>query len=510
MNNISGFSVFGKIDLKKLYEKWKDETDPAPYDEPLCGWDLKFGYVFENDVCVLLFEHPGDGGVTYYRVLYFTGEYEDFKLLSKNRFKEEDGFHIDALGINSEVTLAFYFRSNEKVKYDICGDKLTEDAPEIRSLPELEESVIIQSCTKFVLVDKKKVLFIKAPEGGCVYDRSKAPHDFLSNLSKSGKRPENDEDEEAGEDYEDEENEKEDNDDTECQAEVKTAEPAAEKTAMEELRGLVGLEDIKKQAERIIALKAVQEKAKAGGRTVENISLNCAFLGNPGTAKTTAARIFARVMKENGILSKGDLVEAGRADLVAKYLGQTAIKVKDAFKKAKGSVLFIDEAYSLLDNQENEYGDEAIATIVQEMENNRDDMIVIFAGYPDKMEQFLSRNPGLRSRVPFTVKFRDYSADELTEIAKQEITRRGYSADIEAEKKIFELCSAAMKCREFGNGRFSRNLVESAIMNAAERVMKTVPADADGEEFFRLQACDFIAPANLKEQKSVHVLGFCA
>ena len=144
------------------------------------------------------------------------------------------------------------------------------------------------------------------------------------------------------------------------------------------------------------------------------------------------------------------------------------------------------------------------------MENNRDDMIVIFAGYPDKMEQFLSRNPGLRSRVPFTVKFRDYSADELTEIAKQEITRRGYSADIEAEKKIFELCASAMKCREFGNGRFSRNLVESAIMNAAERVMKTVPADADGEEFFRLQACDFIAPANLKEQKSVHVLGFCA
>ena len=129
--------------------------------------------------------------------------------------------------------------------------------------------------------------------------------------------------------------------------------------------------------------------------------MHMVFTGNPGTAKTTVARLFARILKENGVLSKGDLIECGRSDLVGKYVGWTAVQVKNMFKKAKGSVLFIDEAYSLCDDRSGSYGDEAINTIVQEMENNRDDMVVIFAGYPKEMNDFLDRNPGLRSRIAF-------------------------------------------------------------------------------------------------------------
>lgn len=200
---------------------------------------------------------------------------------------------------------------------------------------------------------------------------------------------------------------------------------------------------------------------------IGKVDLNLAFTGNPGTAKTTAARIFARVMKENGILSKGDLLEVGRAAVVAKYVGQTAIKVKELFAKAKGNVLFIDEAYSLVDEWENSYGDEAIATIVQEMENHRDDVIVIFAGYPDKMQAFLSRNPGLRSRVPFVIEFDDYTAEELTEIAKKEIEQMGYTIEPAAEEKVLEICRDAIGSEDCGNGRFSRNLVDAALMRAA-------------------------------------------
>ena len=261
---------------------------------------------------------------------------------------------------------------------------------------------------------------------------------------------------------------------------------------------------------QITAFARLQKLAKEQGKKIDGINLNLSFLGNPGTAKTTVARLFAQIMKENGILSKGNLIEVGRSDLVAKYVGQTAIKVKEIFKKAKGNVLFIDEAYSLVDSWENEYGDEAIATIVQEMENSRDDMIVIFAGYPDKMEQFLSRNPGLRSRVPFTVEFKDYSADELTEIAKMEAERRGYSVSPAAEGKIHDICVAAMNGEEFGNGRFSRNLVEAAMMKSASRVMGTGVTETDLSTCFRLESCDFTLPDNLKKEKKARVIGFSA
>ena len=160
--------------------------------------------------------------------------------------------------------------------------------------------------------------------------------------------------------------------------------------------------------------------------------LNMEFIGNPGTAKTTVARITAGILHEIGLLPTSELVEVGRADLVAKYTGQTADKVKEVFQKAKGKLLFIDEAYALTDCWENSYGDEAISTIVQEMENNREDTVVIFAGYPDKMNEFFSRNPGLRSRVPFTIRFSDYSAEEMAQIVEAEAKKRGFSLMPEA------------------------------------------------------------------------------
>ena len=142
------------------------------------------------------------------------------------------------------------------------------------------------------------------------------------------------------------------------------------------------------------------------------------FTGNPGTAKTTVARLFAEIMKDEAILSTGKFVEVGRADLVGQHVGHTAPLVKKKFRDAQGGVLFIDEAYSLCDSYENGFGDEAINTIVQEMENHRDDVIVIFAGYPEPMKQFLDRNPGMQSRIAFQIEFEDYTTEELCAITK--------------------------------------------------------------------------------------------
>ncbi|MCR5106090.1 MAG: AAA family ATPase, partial [Eubacterium sp.] len=244
----------------------------------------------------------------------------------------------------------------------------------------------------------------------------------------------------------------------------------------EELNELIGLTEVKEQVKRIAAY-AKMKKAMPEGCNL-NTTLNMQFTGNPGTAKTTVARILAGILYDIGILSKNDVVEVGRADLAGKYVGHTADLVKSVFKKAKGKMLFIDEAYSLVDDNNNSFGDEAINTIVQEMENHRKETIVVFAGYPDKMEEFFSRNPGLKSRVPFTINFNDYSAEELTEIVEFEAKKIGFSINPEAQDKILNICKAAAGKAELGNGRFCRNLVEDAVLNYAVRVFGD---DAEGE-----------------------------
>ena len=237
--------------------------------------------------------------------------------------------------------------------------------------------------------------------------------------------------------------------------------------------------------------------------------MHMVFTGNPGSAKTTVARLFFRILKDNGVIKDGDLVEVGRADLVGKYVGSTAPKVKEAFERAKGGVLFIDEAYSLVDDRDNLYGDEAINTIVQEMENNRDDTIVIFAGYSDKMEAFLERNPGLRSRIAFHVPFEDYRVEELMDIARL-FAKRGENVFSEGcEEKLLEMFEIATKEKDFGNGRFVRNVMEHAEMARASRLAKMELSKIGERDLDTFLPEDFKAQYTKKtESKTKQQIGF--
>ena len=265
-------------------------------------------------------------------------------------------------------------------------------------------------------------------------------------------------------------------------------------SAIDELNGMVGLGEAKAVIARALNFYKMQKLYKDRGIPTDRPAMHMVFTGNPGTAKTTAARLFARIMRDNGLLDKGELYEVGRADLVGKYVGWTARIVKEKFKAARGSVLFIDEAYALCDDKEGLYGDEAINTIVQEMENNRENMVVIFAGYPDKMDAFLSRNPGLRSRIAFHVPFSDYSAGELCAIA--ELIARGKSLRIadDAKEKLYDLVNSARNSQDFGNGRYVRSLIEQARMEQAGRIL-AMDCDRVSEEVLcTLRAEDFIPP----------------
>ena len=271
------------------------------------------------------------------------------------------------------------------------------------------------------------------------------------------------------------------------------------------LEELVGLENVKYQIKRISAFAKMKQDMEIRKKSTSPIVLNMEFTGNPGTAKTTVARILAGVFKEIGILKSGDIIEVGRADLVASYVGQTAEKVKSVFRSAKGKLLFIDEAYSLVENCKGEFGDEAINAIVQEMENNREDTIVIFAGYPDEMKEFFSRNPGLQSRVPFHIEFSDYNAVEMSQIAKLEAQKRGFSMSDKALEKVERICSEIIGKQSMGNGRFSRNLVENAILSYATRAYGENAETQDRS--FMLSDLDFTMP---KTPRSLvkHRIGF--
>ena len=273
---------------------------------------------------------------------------------------------------------------------------------------------------------------------------------------------------------------------------------------MDELQALVGIKAAKDQVKRILAFAKMRKAMEENGKHLEPITMNMEFVGNPGTAKTTVARIVAGLLKEIGIITTGKFIEVGRADLVAQYVGQTAPMVQNVFQRAKGGVLFIDEAYSLLEEGRGIFGDEAINMIVQEMENNRKDTIVIFAGYPDEMEKFFLRNPGLRSRVPFRVRFDDYTTDELADICELEAGKRGFLTDINAKAFIKEICASSTRNIENGNGRFCRNLVERAVLNFALRNYGGDEVDTDIEYILKKE--DFCDVTVFEEKKST--IGF--
>ncbi len=242
-------------------------------------------------------------------------------------------------------------------------------------------------------------------------------------------------------------------------------------TAMARLNELIGLSEAKAVIKRATDYFAAQKLFKDRGFKADRPNLSMVFTGNPGSCKTTVARLVSEIFRDCGILSAGRMVECGRADLVAKYVGWTAQTIKNKFAEARGSVLFIDEAYSLVDDRDGSFGDEAINTIVQEMENHRDDVLVIFAGYPDKMERFLNKNPGLRSRISFHVRFEDYNADELCGIASLMAKNKGLTVSDEAMEKMHTVFERISAKRDFGNGRAARNVIESAKMAMASRII---------------------------------------
>lgn len=245
-----------------------------------------------------------------------------------------------------------------------------------------------------------------------------------------------------------------------------------------ELEKLIGLDTVKKLILEIIDYHKISGIRNEMDMIDKASSMHMAFMGNPGTAKTTVARIIAKILKDEGILKKGELIEVGRADLVGKYVGWTAKNIKEYFQKARGSVLFIDEAYSLLDGQ-NSFGDEAINTIVQEMENMRTEVVVIMAGYKKDMADFINRNSGMRSRIKFFVDFPDYSNDEMYKILECLAKNEGIIIEPDVKNTFIEIISK----KEYlnGNGRSVRNIYEKAKMKQARRIMTLNRAEVKKE-----------------------------
>ncbi len=258
----------------------------------------------------------------------------------------------------------------------------------------------------------------------------------------------------------------------------------AESKPYEELQDMIGLAEVKAVINQVIAASKVLRVRERMGLSVESASLHMMFSGNPGTAKTTVARLLAKILKEEDAIKSGQFVECGRQDLVGKYVGWTARIVEEKFKEASGGVLFIDEAYALVDDS-NTYGAEAINTITQMMENYRNDVIVIFAGYPDKMQEFLNQNEGLKSRIAFHLDFPDYTADELTKIITLMSKNREYRIEEEALAYCREIFEGAVCGENFGNGRYARNVLEQAILRQADRIVNA----AAGREISKEEIC---------------------
>lgn len=240
-----------------------------------------------------------------------------------------------------------------------------------------------------------------------------------------------------------------------------------------EFSSFIGLKTIKQSIKEIYATIIINEKRKYSGLTGSKQVLHMLFKGNPGTGKTTVARKLAKVYFDMNILSKGHLIEAERADLVGEYIGQTAQKTRTIIHKAMGGILFIDEAYSLARGGEKDFGKEAIDTLVKHMEDNHNDFVLVLAGYPREMNQFLLLNPGLKSRFPFIINFEDYGVNELIDIAKQMILKREYRLTNEAEWKLRTHLIKKVNTKEnnFSNGRYIRNIIEHSIRMHAVRLL---------------------------------------
>lgn len=284
--------------------------------------------------------------------------------------------------------------------------------------------------------------------------------------------------------------------------------PKSLSSSYDKLQSMVGLTEIKSIIDQIISAQKINKLRRDMGLDVAGTAKHMIFTGNPGSAKTTVARLLASILYDEHVLESNKFIECGRQDLVGKYVGWTAKLVEEQFRRAKGGILFIDEAYSLVEKG-GYYGDEAINTIVQMMENYRDDVIVIFAGYPDKMKKFLEKNEGLRSRIAFHIDFPDYNGEELCDILKLMIKDKGYTLEGDAEDKCRNIFEIASHNAEFGNGRFVRNVLEQAIIKQSARIVNEFKGEKVDEKVISiLSASDFDINATETYKSPKVAIGF--
>lgn len=279
---------------------------------------------------------------------------------------------------------------------------------------------------------------------------------------------------------------------------AKKVEKKSVEEVLEDLNELVGLEGVKKEVNSLVNLLKIQKLREEKGMKQANVSKHLVFSGNPGTGKTTIARMLAGIYNSLGLLSGGQLVEVDRSGLVSGYIGQTATKVMEVVESALGGILFIDEAYTLTANKgEGDFGQEAVDTLLKAMEDNRDNLVVIVAGYPDLMEEFLNSNPGLRSRFNKFIFFDDYTSEELCKILESMAKKQEYAFDegAKAKAKAYFDYATENKGDNFANAREVRNYFEKAVSNQATRLVEVLKADKknlEKEDLLTIIADDLI------------------
>lgn len=276
-----------------------------------------------------------------------------------------------------------------------------------------------------------------------------------------------------------------------------------EENAEKKLSELIGLEEVKVVLNQQLAYNQVSALRQAHGFSNEILNRHLVFSGNPGTGKTIVARLYTKILYNNKIIQENKLVEVGRADLIGEYVGQTA---------PKGGVLFIDEAYSLIPSSERDFGHEAISAIIQEMENRRDEVLVIFAGYEELMAKFIETNPGLSSRISREIKFLDYTIDQLIAILELMINKRYYRLTDDCKTVLAQHFSEVVNCRNFGNARYVRKLVDEIVFSQAQRVIEGDKIQLEDDTFLnQIILTDIhkaIVAIEAKSSKSISLIGF--